>query len=46
MQSKLIFPTLLIILDLCAAIGYVSSGDWKKVVYWIAAGTLTAMVTY
>jgi hypothetical protein len=46
MQSKLIFPTILIILDVCAAVGYAPSGDWKKVVYWIAAGTLTAMVTY
>jgi hypothetical protein len=46
MQSKLIFPTILIFLDACAAIGYIPGGDWKKVVYWIAAGTLTAMVTY
>jgi hypothetical protein len=46
MQLKLIFPTILIVLDVFAAIGYVSSGDWKKVVYWIAAGILTAMVTY
>jgi len=39
-------PTLLIIIDVFAAIGYAPSGDWRKVVYWIAAATLTAVVTY
>ena len=40
------FPTILIILDVCAAIGYVNSGDYRKVVYWLAAAVLTASVTY
>jgi len=26
--------------------GYVSSGDWRKVVYWMAAATLTTVVTW
>ena len=45
MGSK-IFPTILIVLDVCAALGYISGGEWKRVVYWIAAGVLTACVTY
>lgn len=45
MSSKL-FPTILIILDICAAIGYISDGDWRKIIYWIAAAVLTFTVTY
>lgn len=41
-----IFPTLLIVLSVCAAVGYVPTGDWRKVVYWLAAATLTAVVTW
>ncbi len=45
MSSK-IFPTILIILDVCAAIGYIPDGDWRKVAYWISAAVLTFTVTY
>lgn len=45
MLSK-IFPTLLIILDVCAAIGYIPDGDWRKIIYWLAAAVLTFTVTY
>ena len=45
-MSNKLFPTILIILDICAAIGYIPDGDWRKVVYWIAAGVLTYTVTY
>jgi len=41
-----IFPTILIILDVCAAIGYVPTGDWRKIIYWLAAAALTYCVTY
>ncbi len=41
-----LFPTLLIALDVCAAAGYVPAGDWRKVVYWLAAATLTTVVTW
>jgi len=41
-----LFPTILIVLDVCAALAYVPSGDWRKVVYWCAAGVLTTVVTY
>jgi len=40
------FPTLLIILDVCAALAYAPTGDWRKVVYWLAAATLTAVITW
>lgn len=45
MNPKL-FPTLLIVLDVFAAAGYVSAGDWRKVIYWLAAAVLTSAVTY
>lgn len=41
-----LFPTILIVLDVCAAAAYLPSGDWRKVVYWLAAAVLTAMVTW
>lgn len=41
-----IFPTILMALDLCAALVYVSSGDWRKFVYWCAAAVLTGVVTW
>lgn len=46
MQREKILPTVLIILDICVAIGYLPGGNWRLVVYWIAAATLTTMVTY
>ena len=39
-------PALLIVLDLCAAGVYACNGDWRRGVYWIAAGVLTATVTF
>lgn len=41
-----IFPCALIILDLGAAVVYSISGDWRKVIYWIAAAVLNAAVTF
>jgi len=46
MNYEKLFPTLLIILDICAALAYVSTDDWRRVVYWLAAATLTFCVTY
>ena len=45
-MKTLIFPTILIILDLSASIVYLSDGDYKKFIYWVACGVLTACVTY
>jgi hypothetical protein len=39
-------PTLLIAIDLGAALVYGLDGDWRKVGYWIAAGVLTYVVTF
>jgi len=42
----LVFPSVLIALDICAAIPYFVVGNWKLGIYWLAAATLTACVTY
>jgi len=39
-------PTVLIIIDVLAAIGYIPTGDWRRVVYWLAAAALTYTVTW
>lgn len=44
--SEKIFPTLLILLDVGAAIAYAKSKDWRKVIYWIAAAVLNITVTF
>lgn len=41
-----IFPTILIVLDLGAAACYAFAGDYRRAIYWVAAGVLTATVTY
>ena len=40
------FPTILIVLDVAAGFVYLSGGDVRKFVYWIAAAILTTAVTY
>ncbi len=39
-------PTLLILIDLGAALVCLTDGDWRKVVYWTAAAALTFVVTF
>lgn len=48
MISVRFFPTLMIVLDVMAAIGYGLQGghEWRKIVYWLAAAVLTFVVTY
>ena len=46
MKALLIFPTILIALDIGAAVVYAACGHYKKAVYWCSAATLTACVTY
>ena len=41
-----LFPCVLIALDVSAAGVYAAHGDWRRFIYWIAAATLTAMVTF
>lgn len=45
-MNEKIFPTMLIVLDVAAAIVYATKGDVRKIVYWLAAAVLTAVVTY
>ena len=45
-SSEKFFPTLLILMDIGAAIVYAKHKDWRKVVYWIAAAVLNAAVTF
>lgn len=48
MLSTNFFPTLLIILDVFAAVGYAvhDLSDWRKVGYWLSAAVLTYCVTW
>lgn len=45
-SSEKFFPTLLILMDIGAAIVYAKHRDWRKVIYWIAAAVLNAAVTF
>lgn len=46
MKYTYIFPTILIALDVLSATAYAVSRDWRQVVYWLAAATLSVCVTY
>ena len=46
MRTEYIFPTVLIALDALSAVMYAVKADWRMTVYWLAAATLTACVTY
>lgn len=47
MTKQQVFPLILIILDLAAAIVYgVVDMNIRKVIYWIAAAVLTITVTF
>jgi len=46
-----LFPSIIIVLNLLAAAAYACHGwphfpEWRKVVYWLAAAILTAVVTF
>jgi hypothetical protein len=36
----------LIALDVGAALAYAVGGDWRRFIYWAAAATLTASITF
>lgn len=46
MHITKLFPLILILLDVAAAGVYAAHGDWKRLVYWLAAATLTATVSF
>ena len=45
-KSEYIFPLLLILLDVGAAVIYAIQKDYKKAVYWLAAAVLNVTVTF
>lgn len=46
MSKSQIFPVVLIVLDIGAAVVYLAADrDWRQFVYWMAAATLTTCVT-
>ena len=46
MRTEQIFPSILIALDVAAAIVYACVRNWRMALYWVSAATLTACVTY
>ncbi|MGN0107719.1 MAG: hypothetical protein ACI4A5_08485 [Hominilimicola sp.] len=46
MDKTKIFPLLLIMLDISAAIVYGFQHDVRKVIYWLAAAVLNIAVTF
>lgn len=46
MKIEYIFPTILIALDILAALPYAAHANWRMAIYWLSAATLTACVTY
>ena len=46
LMNPKVFPTILIVLSVCAGIVYLYHGDLRHTVYWLAAATLNAAVTY
>ena len=45
MKIQLLFPIVLIILDLGASVVYLWKGDIKHSIYWLSASVLTICVT-
>lgn len=41
-----ILPTVLMVIDVAAAMPYFCCGDWRRGLYWMAAGVLTFTVTW
>jgi hypothetical protein len=46
MRREQILPTVLIVIDVAAALGYLPTGNWRMVGYWVAAAVLTACVSW
>jgi len=41
-----LFPLLLLLGNICAAICYAFSGDWKRALYWAASSVCIASITF
>lgn len=40
-----ILAWMMVVLSVAAAVGYGTSGDWRRMTYWIAAAVLQVAVT-
>ncbi len=45
-MNEKILPTVLMLIDIGAAIPYGLQGDWRRCLYWLFACGLTFCVTY
>ncbi len=45
MNTKHIFPIILITLDVAAAVVYLAYGDWRHFGYWISAASISVFAT-
>ncbi len=45
-KKEYIFPLILIVIDIAAGIIYGIQGDYKKLIYWLAAAVLNITVTF
>jgi len=41
-----VFPVVLIVLDVAAAVVYALEADARRAIYWLAAAVLTLVVTF
>ena len=46
MKYTQILPSVLIVIDVAAALVYAYARDYKHALYWLSAATLTATVTF
>ena len=46
MKPTYIFPIILILLDIGAAVVNATQREWKMMVYWLAAAVLNVAVTF
>jgi len=46
MTRAQVLPSVLIAINVASAAVYLADGDWRKVVYWLAAACLTFVVTF
>ena len=41
-----VLATILVLLQIAAALAYLAAGDWRRTIYWLAAATITVVVTW
>ena len=46
LDKRLIFPALLLLLNLGACVACLFSGDYRRAVYWLASGVCIAVVAF